>query len=107
MLFRSTRNSAGALTNLTNSNTVVAVVISLGKNGYGATDVQGAAAALPLGWPANNTDENTNASGTATFVSRAEQSAGATGTGGEFDDIVVWLPQYILLNRMVAAGKLP
>jgi hypothetical protein len=39
------------------------------------------------------------------FVSRNPSSPGAPG--GEFDDIVSWLPTGILFNRMVAAGKLP
>ena len=62
---------------------------------------------MPTGWPANNTDENTNATGTTTFVSRDAQGTSAGGAGGEFDDIVVWVSRYTLLNRMVAAGKLP
>lgn len=102
-----TRNSTGALTNLTNANTVPAVVISHGKNGYGAVNADGVAQALPSDWPASNTDENTNATGTTIFVSRAIQAPNAPGTGGEFDDIIAWVPRYTLINRMVAAGKLP
>jgi len=102
-----TRNSAGALTNLTNVNSVPAAILSHGANAYGSFDDQGNAQALPTGWPTNNVDENTNATSASTLVSRVQQDAGAAGTGGEFDDIVVWLPQYLLFNRMVAAGKLP
>jgi len=25
----------------------------------------------------------------------------------QFDDVVTWVPLYLLLNRMIAAGKLP
>ena len=104
-----TRNGTGAIINLTNANSIPAVVLSHGKNGYGAFDDQGIAQALPLDWATNYPDENnTNATGTGTtFVSRVPQDAGATGTGGEFDDIVAWLSPNILFNRMVAAGKLP
>lgn len=102
-----TRNTAGALANLTNANSVPAVIISHGKNGYGSVNVNGTAQALPAGWPANNTDENTNTTGTTTFVSRDAQGANAAGTGGEFDDIVVWVSRYTLINRMVSAGRLP
>lgn len=102
-----TRNSAGALTNLTNANSAPAMVMSHGKNGYGSVNAENIAQALPAGWPASNIDENTNATGATTFVSRSIQSAGASGTGGEFDDIVVWMSRYTLLNRMVTAGKLP
>ena len=100
-----TRDTAGALATL--SSNVPVVVLSQGKNGYGSIDNQGTAQALPSDWPASNTDENTNASGSTTFVSRTAQAANTTGTGGEFDDLLVWQSRYVLLNRMVAAGKLP
>lgn len=105
-----TRNAAGALANLTaaaGSAIVPVVVLSHGKNGYGSSNPEGVAVALPAGWPANNTDENSNVTGTTTFISRSPQAAGASGAGGEFDDQVVWLSRWILLSRMVAAGKLP
>jgi len=103
-----TRTADGTtLTNLTNVNTVVAIVISHGANGFGASNNQGVIQALPDDWPANNIDENLNATGTTTFVSRAAQGTGAGGAGGEFDDIVAWLPKFTLVNRMIAAGKLP
>lgn len=51
-----------------------------------------------------NVDEEANATGTTLFYSR-QQSSG--GTGGEFDDIVTWIPVTVLFNRMIAAGKLP
>ena len=97
-----TRDSAGAPVNLSNSSDIPAMVLSHGKNGYGALDDQGTpqAAAPPM------TDEANNSTATTTFVSRP-QTDNPAAAGGEFDDIVVWLSPNILFNRMVAAGKLP
>lgn len=105
------RNTTGGLSNLTNTNIVAAIVISHGKNGYGAVDSNGAAVALPTGWPTGHTDEYTNLTGTTTFISRPPQAEGTAttgaGVGGEFDDQVVWISQYAFANRLIAAGKLP
>lgn len=91
--------AAGCATDLTSS--AVAVLISHGKNGYGATNSAGGSVyAAPTG-----ADELENTDADRDFVSRV-----ATGTGaavGEFDDILIWLPRYILFNRMVTAGRLP
>ena len=43
---------------------------------------------------------------TDNFFSRIH-SNNTTASGGEFDDIVVWIPLNTLMSRMVAAGKLP
>jgi type II secretory pathway pseudopilin PulG len=78
-----------------------AVILSHGKNGFGAMNSI-TAAANPA--PAS-ADELDNANGDTIFVSHPQSD---TGSGaGEFDDIVTWLSREILLNRMVAAGKLP
>lgn len=90
--------SQGAGTSLTN--TAVAVVISHGRNGYGATSSAGTAYAGPT---SNDEQENTDTDGI--FVYRIRTDIGASV--GEFDDIVTWVPLPILFNRMVAAGKLP
>jgi len=92
---------------------VVAVIISHGRNGYGATATDGTARALV---PAQNVDEllNANPPGT-TFLSRPPTAISAVCNDGpptgqphcEFDDIVVSLSRFTLFNRMVAAGKLP
>ncbi|HKU71088.1 MAG TPA: type II secretion system protein [Burkholderiales bacterium] len=103
-----TRTSGtAALSNLTNSNTVVAAIISFGPNGYGGYNDQAVLRANPSDWPASNTDENSNTTNTNSFVSRDRQDQGATGIGGEFDDVVVWLPAYTLFQRMVTAKMLP
>ena len=82
------------------TSSAVAVVLSHGKNGYGATNSSGATNAVSA-----STDEQENTDNDRDFVSRimTDQDASA----GEFDDIVTWLPLYVLFNRMVAAGKLP
>lgn len=83
------------------STTAVLAVISHGKNGAGAinflTNTANAASA--------STDEQDNYNTDADVVYRAQQSGGAAAS--EFDDIVVWLSRYTLLNRMVSASKLP
>ena len=96
-----TRNG-GALLQATALNDIPAMIMSHGKNGYGATSVQGQRQAVPIG---NNIDERSNASGAAIFISRP--ASGAQQPGGEFDDLVVWLSPNILFNRMVAAQRLP
>lgn len=87
----------------TNPNAAVAVIISLGKNGYSAINANtGTANPNP---PAANTEEQENVTGPATFASRTRTTADSAA--GEFDDVVVWISKPVLFNRMVAAGRLP
>lgn len=79
---------------------IPAVILSHGKNGYGAQNAAGGANQAPTG---ASELENTNTN--ATFISNTPVGTG--GTGGEFDDIVTWLSPNVLFNRMLAAGKLP
>ncbi len=90
-----------------------AVIISHGKNGYGAyTTVGGVMSA-----PGAGTDEAANATHTAAatvFYSRTPTPAAAGCSDSsasspfcEFDDLVVMIPAPVLAARMVAAGKLP
>ena len=81
---------------------IPAIIISHGRNGLGAINATGHANPAP---PATSTYETENTNGTVNFVSHSPNPAGATG--GEFDDQIIWLSQYILFNRMVQAGKLP
>jgi len=91
--------------------TAPAVVLSHGKNGFGATRVTGGSAPPPE----PNTDELTNANrNRATFVSRHysftqtpcdDTDPGAAYCG--FDDIVIWLSANVLKYRLVQAGRLP
>ncbi len=98
-----TRDLSGSLVNLSNANEIPAVVVSFGKNGYGATGPGGIVRFSPTGWAG---DEHTNATGSTTFIWRTStENTGAAG--GEFDDVVAWIPPAILFSRMVAAGRLP
>ena len=95
-----------------------AVIISHGKNGYGASQPNGIRVIDP---PASNADETANKTGVpgastpvVQFVSRNRTSdstgcsdTAAGGTQCEFDDIVAWIPTTTLIARMAAAGKLP
>ncbi len=71
------------------------VVVSHGKNGYGAYLSSGSVLAT-----SSNADEAENSDNDDKFVSHDLSESG-------FDDLVVWLSPNILLNRMVVAGKLP
>lgn len=73
---------------------VPAVIVSHGKNGAGAYTPKGQQLAV-----GSNTDELENSDADTTFVSHTPTAT--------FDDLVVWVSPNILLNRMVAAGKLP
>lgn len=80
--------------------TAVAVVVSHGRNGKGATTVAGTGIPAPTG-----TDELENTDADKDFVSRIRTDIGSAS--GEFDDIVNWLALPALMNRMVTVGKLP
>ena len=97
-----TRDGAGAVVNLTNDE-IPASVISYGKNGFGATSSTGAGRFTPGGWAG---DEKDNATDFDEFYVR-ERTENTAATGGEFDDIVVWVSPNQLFARMVSAGRLP
>lgn len=104
------------------ANSLPAVIVSHGKNGYGARDDLGNVLFVPAGV---STDEMENINGrnnpvagsgnpdTADsaaasrldFVSRVQTESGTVPD--EFDDLVTWISPNILFNRMVAAGRLP
>jgi len=73
---------------------VPTLFVSHGKNGNGAYIPDGTQ--LTVG---TNADEMENSDNNLSFVSHEFAS--------EFDDLVVWLSSNTLMNRMVAAGKLP
>ena len=98
-----TRDNAGALVNLSNSPGTPVVILSHGKNGFGATSRSGTARFSPGGWVGDERD-NANMSTTFTWRLRTERAA---APGGEYDDLLVWITPNILNSRMVAAGRLP
>jgi len=81
-------SSCGSGFSLT-TNGVPAVILSTGKNG-------------PSG---SGADEQANLGNDKTFVNHIPSPSGATY--GAFDDIMIWISPNVLINRMVAAGKLP
>jgi prepilin-type N-terminal cleavage/methylation domain-containing protein len=87
-----------------------AVVVSHGRNGFGAQTTGGVDLEDPTG-----ADELENADNDATFMARG-YSHGAAGCADDenegstlcaYDDLVVWLAPSILNGRMVSAGRLP
>ena len=102
-----TRDAAGTISHLvgsagacSSSSCAPAVVFSFGKNNWGTT-ADGTALADNS---KTNVDEDANATEKIEFFARDPSTV---PTGGEFDDIVTWIPPYILFNRMIAAGRLP
>lgn len=93
------------------ANNVPAVILSHGRNGFGARS----GTTGDLNPAATSADELANSDGrnpadtadtaNVIFVSRTITPLGTAA--GEFDDLVVWLSPNVLLNRLVAAGKLP
>ncbi|MES2126227.1 MAG: type II secretion system protein [Pseudomonadota bacterium] len=99
-----TRDARGNLVAATGISDIPAVIMSHGKNGYGAFSDLGIRSADTT---ATNLDERTNASVTGiAFVQRVPVDNPAA-PGGEYDDMVIWLSPNVLFNRMVVAGVLP
>lgn len=70
---------------------VPAIALSHGKNGYGAFTPQGTQQAASAA-----ADEAANADGDGNFVGNPA-----------VDDQLAWIPTSVLMNRMLAAGRLP
>jgi type II secretory pathway pseudopilin PulG len=95
------------------ANGVAAIVVSLGANGHGGTDIDGNALAAV---PAANANEVANVAGTVGgFISRqhtrelttCDDTASSAGPLCEFDDVLTWVPPPLLFLRMVEGGALP
>jgi prepilin-type N-terminal cleavage/methylation domain-containing protein len=103
-----TRDGAGNPVNMVSG--VPAVILSHGANNFGFLE-----SGSELGnSSATNADEAANdtkfkcavAADCDNFMHRM-RSANSSVTGGEFDDLVAWVPNTLLVNRLVAAGRLP
>ncbi len=89
---------------------VPAVILSHGPENWGYRDDGGQF----VDSSTTNTDEDANdtkfkctvTANCNDFVSRTISKSTAVA-GGEFDDLVSWVPNSLLFNRMVAAGRLP
>jgi prepilin-type N-terminal cleavage/methylation domain-containing protein len=93
--------ASNVLTNSNPSGTVVAVIFSAGKN-YALAPT--AAAALGAG----KADEAANLDGNSVFISHTPMPEGTPGAnGGEFDDMMIWIPVGTFYGRLAAAGVLP
>jgi len=100
----------GTTTPVNLATNLVAVVLWYGPNNWGRSEAGTDIADTSV----TNVDEDTNNAkfqcstvGDCTdFISRPAVTSTAAA-GGEFDDLLVWVPQTILFSRMVAAGKLP
>lgn len=99
-----TRGIDGALVPASDLNDIPAVIISFGRNGYGATSDQNTQV-LDAG--VGNVDEKTNLGGEGVAFVTRPVSTDARAPGGQFDDMVLWISPNILYSRMVAAQKLP
>jgi prepilin-type N-terminal cleavage/methylation domain-containing protein len=92
-------NCGGAGDNaVSNLGTVVAVIFSTGKN-YASAQTAAAATA------AGRADEAANLDGNTIYISHTV--APSTATGGEFDDMMVWISVGTLYGRLATAGVLP
>ncbi|HWV89541.1 MAG TPA: type II secretion system protein [Burkholderiales bacterium] len=90
--------AANVVTNANPSGSVVAMMFSPGKNFALASTAAAAAAA-------NKPDEAANLDGNSVFISHTPAPEGATG--GEFDDMMVWIPVGLFYGRLTSAGVLP
>ncbi len=109
----STRNALNKATPAIVAEGIGVIALSFGRNGRGARTADGnVLPAAPGG-----TDEAANANaagGNQRFITRPAtelqsvcNDAGAGSAFCEFDDHVVWLPTYLLFERLVRAGRLP
>jgi len=99
-----TRGRNGQLTAATAINDIPAVIISFGRNGYGATSDQNT---ILADTGTGNLDEKTNLQSSGTALIARDPSDDERSPGGAFDDMVIWMSPNILYNRMVAAQRLP
>lgn len=99
-----TRATNGQLVPATDIGDIPAVIVSFGRNGYGATGDQNTIIADA---GVGNIDEKVNLQATGTTLITRDAIENANAPGGEFDDMVLWMSPNILFNRMVTAQRLP
>lgn len=92
--------AANTVTNSSPTGTVVAVIFSTGKDYAQAPTAAAALAETPP-----KSDEAANLDGNSVFISHTPNPQGASG--GEFDDLVVWIPVGTFYGRLASAGVLP
>ena len=98
------RDAVGTLVPASAQNDIPAVVLSQGRNGFGAfSDVGVQAADMGQG----NVDEKANFQNDGRMFIARGQADNPAAAGGAYDDIVVWLSPNILYNRMLGAQRLP
>ena len=100
------------------TNDAAAVVVSLGSNGNGGTNQDlTTISQAPVGTDERiNSDGDTNPTAPVPHFYARHLTLPTTGACSdsvpgtdfcEFDDLVVWIPRVVLINRMVEAGLLP
>jgi len=99
-----TRGMDGQIIPASDANDIPAVILSFGRDGYGATSDQNTQL-LDAGQ--GNIDEKTNLGGEGVAFVTRPASTDPRAPGGEYDDLVLWMSPNVLINRMVAAQKLP
>jgi len=98
------RDASGTLVPASAQNDIPAVVLSQGRNGFGAfSDVGVQAVDMGQG----NVDEKANFQADGRLFIARDRADNRAAAGGAYDDIVVWLSPNILFNRMLAAQRLP
>jgi prepilin-type N-terminal cleavage/methylation domain-containing protein len=104
-----TRDQAGTVQVLAQN--LVAVVLSYGGRNFGTTaDGQAIGNDSTVNADESENDSRFNCAAAANctdFFSRTQSASQDVAQGGDFDDIVVWVPRTILFSRMVQAGQLP
>jgi prepilin-type N-terminal cleavage/methylation domain-containing protein len=91
----------GGTNSVTNQGVVVAIIFSPGKDYALATN---AAAATAAGKP----DEAANLDNNSVFISHTPTPSDTPAAGGgEFDDMVIWIPVGTFYGRLATAGVLP
>ena len=96
------RDINGATSNISN---IPVVVTSHGKQAYLAYQDDGTQIANASSTNSDEVVNGSNITGTS-FYSR-DITKNTAATGGEFDDLVVWIPTSFYVNRMISAGQLP